>query len=71
MRITVGSVRNLYFLAHFNSVAVPLSRPKLARHSTITLTLDYYTHVLVDDERAAVEKMPEIGDGEDERREAG
>ena len=32
----------------------------LARHSTITLTIDRYTHTLVEDGRTAVEKLPAI-----------
>jgi integrase/recombinase XerD len=33
----------------------------LARHSTITLTLDRYTHLRAGDERRALEKLPDLG----------
>ncbi|MFA5865658.1 MAG: site-specific integrase [Phycisphaerae bacterium] len=32
----------------------------LARHSTITLTMDRYTHVLNEDQRTAINQLPEI-----------
>ena len=31
------------------------------RHSTITLTMDRYTHLGVRDERAALDRLPDIG----------
>ena len=32
----------------------------LARHSTITLTMDYYTHLDVRDRSTALDKLPEL-----------
>ncbi len=39
----------------------PSMAKTLARHSTITLTLDHYTHVLDSDVRAALGTLPSIG----------
>jgi len=39
---------------------VPAVAKSLARHSTIVLTMDHYTHVLIEDERAALDRLPEI-----------
>ena len=33
----------------------------VARHSTITLTMDHYTHTLIEDERSALARLPELG----------
>ena len=30
----------------------------LARHSTITLTMDHYTHTLIGDERPLLDRLP-------------
>ncbi len=38
----------------------PKVAQSLARHSTITLTMDTYTHVQLYDERAALEKLPDL-----------
>jgi hypothetical protein len=32
----------------------------LARHSTIVLTMDHYTHTLIEDERAALDRLPAL-----------
>jgi hypothetical protein len=50
--------------------------PKVAqtimRHSTIGLTMDIYTHTLREDERSAVEAMPDLDDtGQSEQRATG
>ena len=37
----------------------PAISKELARHSTITLTIDYYTHVQ-DEQRAALAKLPPV-----------
>lgn len=37
----------------------------LARHSTITLTMDFYTHTLLKDRRSALEGLPVIESVED------
>jgi hypothetical protein len=33
----------------------------LARHATIVLTMDHYTHTLIEDERAALDRLLELG----------
>ena len=38
----------------------PKVAQSLARHSTINLTMDIYTHVQLHDERAALEKLPDL-----------
>jgi hypothetical protein len=39
---------------------VPAVAKSLARHSTTVLTMDHYTHTLIGDERAALDRLPEI-----------
>ncbi len=50
----------------------PKVAQSLARHSTITLTMDTYTHVQLYDERAALEKLPDLPNikGGDKRQSA-
>jgi integrase len=43
----------------------------LARHSTITLTMDYYTHLDVFDVAGALEKLPELPGTSDEGKDRG
>ena len=38
---------------------------QIMRHSTITLTMDRYTHMHVSDERAALDRLPDIGPQDD------
>ncbi len=38
----------------------PKTAQALARHSTITLTMDHYTHSLRSDERAALDRLPAV-----------
>jgi hypothetical protein len=38
----------------------PAVAKSLARHSTIVLTMDHYTHTLIEDERAALDRLPSI-----------
>lgn len=62
-----GSVVDFHALRHtaittfVGTNAAPKVAQTFARHSTITLTLDRYTHLGRDDERAAVAKMPDLG----------
>ena len=42
----------------------PKTAQSLARHGSITLTMDRYSHSLRDDERAALAKLPSLGDGD-------
>jgi hypothetical protein len=39
---------------------VPAVAKSLARHSGLVLTMDHYTHTLIGDERAAVDRLPII-----------
>ena len=41
----------------------PKQAQRLARHSTITLTMDRYTHLSIADDRAALGRLPGIGEG--------
>jgi integrase len=42
------------------SGVAPAVAKSLARHSTIVLTMDHYTHTLIEDERAALDRLPSI-----------
>jgi integrase len=42
------------------SGVVPTVAKSLAQHSTIVLTMDHYTHTLIGDERAALDRLPSI-----------
>jgi integrase len=61
-----GLVYDFHALRHqfISSLAAAGVHPKaaqeLARHSTITLTMDYYTHLELHDQSAALEKLPEL-----------
>ena len=50
----VMSEAHTFITWRVRSGVTPAVAKTLARHSTITLTLDYYTHVLVGDDRAAL-----------------
>ena len=71
-----GRVFDFHALRHqFGSnLAAAGVRPHVAkslmRHSTITLTMDSYTHTFVEDERTALESLPTI-DGTGEQRATG
>ena len=43
------------------SGAAPAVAKSLARHSTITLTMDHYTHTFIEDERSALARLPGLG----------
>ena len=70
-----GRVVDFHALRHgfITSLARGGVEPKvaqaLARHSTITLTLDRYTHVRSGDQRRALDALPEL-DGDDAERSA-
>ncbi|MBI1914540.1 MAG: tyrosine-type recombinase/integrase [Planctomycetes bacterium] len=50
------------FLSDLAAAGVhPADAQKLARHSSITLTMDVYTHVRLSNLQAAVDKLPPIG----------
>ncbi len=69
-RDEAGRVADFYALRHtfisrlVRSGIAPALAKKLARHSTITLTLDHYTHIFIDDERALLEKLPDLDEND-------
>ena len=54
------ALRHTFITRLARSGALPAVAMKLARHSSITLTMDFYTHILVTDERAALAQLPAI-----------
>ncbi len=67
-----GRVADFHALRHtyISNLAKAGVHPKtaqmLARHSSITMTMDRYTHSYVGDERAALDKLPKIDVAADE-----
>jgi len=61
-----GNVADFHCLRHTfisrlaRSRVSPAVAKSLARHSTITLTIDRYTHTLIQDERRALDLLPRI-----------
>ena len=43
------------------SGVAPAVAKSLARHSTITLTMDHYTHTFIEEERSALARLPGFG----------
>ena len=54
------ALRHTFITRLARSGITPAVAKSLARHSTIVLTMDYYTHTLIEDERAALDRLPEI-----------
>jgi len=54
------ALRHTFITRLARSGVAPAVAKSLARHSTITLTMDHYTHTLIEDERAAIERLPGI-----------
>ena len=54
------ALRHTFITRLARSGITPAVAKSLARHSTIVLTMDYYTHVLIEDERAALDRLPSI-----------
>jgi len=54
------SLRHTFISNLARSGALPKVAQNLARHSTVGLTLNTYTHLGIHDERAALEKLPEL-----------
>jgi hypothetical protein len=54
------TLRHTFITRFARSGISPTVAKTLARHSTITLTLDRYTHTLLGDLRGALEKLPEL-----------
>jgi integrase len=55
------ALRHTFITRLARSGVAPAVAKSLARHSAITLTMDYYTHVLIEDERSALDRLPVIG----------
>jgi len=55
------SLRHAFVTRLAQSGVAPAVAKTLARHSTITLTMDKYTHTLISDEMAALDSLPTIG----------
>ncbi len=56
------ALRHTFVSSLSKSGVSPKVAQSLARHSTIGLTMDTYTHIGLYDERAALEKLPELPD---------
>jgi len=54
------ALRHTFITRLARSGVAPAVAKSLARHSTITLTMDHYTHTLIGDERAALDRLPGI-----------
>jgi len=54
------ALRHSFLTRLARSGVVPAVAKSLARHSTIVLTMDHYTHTLIGDERAALDRLPPI-----------
>jgi hypothetical protein len=54
------ALRHTFITRLARSGVVPAVAKSLARHSTIVLTMDHYTHTLIGDERAALDRLPGI-----------
>jgi integrase len=58
------ALRHAFITRLARSGVTPAVAKSLARHSTIMLTMDYYTHILIEDERAALDRLPALRMGE-------
>jgi integrase len=54
------ALRHTFITRLARSGVAPAVAKTLARHSTIVLTMDHYTHTLIEDERAALDRLPAI-----------
>jgi len=54
------ALRHSFLTRLARSGAPPAVAKSLARHSTIVLTMDHYTHTLIGDERAGLDRLPAI-----------
>ena len=64
------SLRHTFISIVGKSGATAKEVQRLARHSTVALTLDVYTHLGLNDERRAVENLPELHRTDQDRRAA-
>jgi integrase len=54
------ALRHTFITRLARSGVTPAVAKTLARHSTIVLTMDHYTHTLIEDERAALDHLPAL-----------
>ena len=54
------ALRHTFITRLARAGVAPAVAKSLARHSTIILTMDHYTHTLIGDERAALDRLPKI-----------
>jgi len=54
------ALRHTFITRLARSGVAPAVAKSLARHSTITLTMDHYTHTFIEDERSALARLPGI-----------
>jgi integrase len=59
-RVDFHSLRTTYITRLARAGVPPAVAKELARHSTITLTIDHYTDVAEGDERAALDRLPAL-----------
>lgn len=64
------SLRHSYISALVRSGAHPKVCQELARHSTIAITMDKYSHVALETEIEALDKLPDFGKREAEEMKA-
>jgi len=75
-RDSAGRVADFHALRHTfitrlaQSGIAPSVAKSLARHSTITLTIDRYTHTVIGDQRQALDVLPVIGAKEQAQQQA-
>ena len=53
-------MRHSFLTRLARSGVAPAVAKSLARHSGLVLTMDHYTHTLIGDERAALDRLPAI-----------
>ena len=61
------ALRHTFITRLARSGVTPAAAKSLARHSTIMLTMDHYTHTLISDERAALDTLPSLSPAPAER----
>ncbi len=61
------ALRHTFITRLARSGVAPAVAKSLARHSTITLTMDHYTHTLIGDERAALDRLPTMNPAQPDR----
>lgn len=64
------ALRHTFITRLARAGVMPATCMKLARHKTVALTMKFYTHMLVSDERAALGRVPEIGEAGTKKRKA-